>query len=237
MGLRLDRFLPGVAVTVLAVGLAGWNASRFIGAEPRIRTKDLTFLPSVEVGRLLSLGHTNTAAKLRWIDSFAYFQLQLDRKDDRIVGTGESAFLRLYQLLTGLDPYFQPFYEHSTLNLGGIQNRHGETLALLQHGLLHQPHNPQLWRLVAVELYAAFHWEERQPEAFDAVLSQWHAAMEDPQQAQQVWDWKAAFARRREPGLEQLPYWLAQLEPPAAPRATSCWRRCGKKWPVTAPRP
>ncbi len=204
-------YVLALGIAVLALGLVGWNVSRFIGAEAKIRTKDLSFLPSPAVGRLLALGHTNTAAKLRWIDSFAFFELQLERRDDTVAATGESAFLRLYQLLIDLDGHFLPYYDHSTLNLGGIQSRHQDVLSLLQLGILNQPHDPQLWRLLAVELYTAFHFEEKQPHAFNAILDQWHEAMEDPQQAQQVWDWKVNFGRRREQGLDQIPYWMSQL--------------------------
>ena len=207
----MRRFALVLVMVVLALGLVGWNAGRFIGAEARVRTKDLSFLPSPVVGHLLAVGHQSTVAKLRWIDSFAYFQLQLDRKDDRVAGTGESAFVRLYDLLIGLDGHFLPFYEHAVLNLGGIQDRPGETLSVIQKGLLHLPHDPQLWRLLAVQLYSSYKWEQKQPQAFDQILNAWYAAMEDEQQARQVWDWKAAFGRRREPGLDQLPYWLTQL--------------------------
>jgi len=207
----MRRHLLSVVMAILGLGLIGWNASRFIGAEAKIRTKDLSFLPSPLVGKVLALGHHNTVAKLRWIDSFAFFELQLDRKDDTLAGSGQSAFLRLYDLLVNLDGHFVPFYEHAVLNLGGVQGRHAETLGLLQRGLMQRPHDPQLWRLLAVELYTAYQWEQRQPEAFDTVLNSWHDAMQDPQQAQQVWDWKAAFGRRREPGLDQIPYWMAQL--------------------------
>ena len=207
----MRRYLLPLVMALLACGLMGWNGSRFVGAQAKIRTKDLSFLPSPTVGKLLALGHHNTVAKLRWIDSFAFFELQLDRKDDTLAGSGQSAFLRLYDLLTSLDGRFRPFYEHAVLNLGGVQGRHAETLSLLQRGLMEQPHDPQLWRLLTVELYMAYQWEQKQPEAFEGVLNAWHDAMEDEQEAQQVWDWKAAFGRRREPGLDQVPYWMAQL--------------------------
>lgn len=207
----MRRHLLSLAIALLGLGLIGWNASRFIGAEAKIRTKDLSFLPSPVVGKVLALGHTNTVAKLRWIDSFSFFELQLDRKDDTLAGSGQSAFLRLYDLLVSLDGQFRPFYEHAVLNLGGVQGRHAETLAILNQGLLNNPHDPQLWRLLVVELYSFYQWEQRQPGAFDAILNAWHEAMQDEQQAQQVWDWKAAFGRRREPGLDQLPYWMTQL--------------------------
>ena len=111
-----------------ALALVGWNISRFVGAEGRIRAKDLTFLPVPEVARLLAVGHTNTVAKLRWIDSFAYFQWQLDRQDDRVAGGG-SGVERLYATLIQLDPNFRVFYEHAAINLSGVLSHHQSALA------------------------------------------------------------------------------------------------------------
>src|ERR1043165_3865084 len=100
----------GLVIVAGAVALLGWNSSRFLTAKHEIRAKDLDFLPAPEVAGVLALGHANTLAKLRWIDSFAYFQFQLDRQDDRVAGGG-SGFQRLYATLIQLDPRFEPFYE------------------------------------------------------------------------------------------------------------------------------
>ena len=199
------------ACVVLGLSLVAWNASRFIGAQPKPRMKDLDFLPSPTAARLLSLGHANTVSRLRWIDSFAYFQLQLERKDDSIASTGDKAFNRLYKMLIGLDPYYLPFYEHASLNLGGVLGRSGDVLEALHYGLLYIPHEVQLWRMTAAELSAKFNWEERQTLAFDGFLAGWEAAMPDQEMKQQVWDWKASMAKRRYKGLEQVPYWEQQL--------------------------
>ena len=203
---------PWLIVAVIsATCVLGWNASRFIDAQARIRTKDLAFLPAPAVAQALALGHTNTFAKLRWIDSFAYFQLQLDRKNDTVAVTGESAFERLYRMLVALDPHFVPFYEHAMLNLGGVLGKHGSTLNLLQTGLLALPHETTLWRLLAVELVTNFAAETRNPALLDATLQAWHAAETTDEGRQQVWDWSKAMARRQYKDLRQLRYWEEQL--------------------------
>lgn len=209
--------LPLVLVCC-ALALVGWNVSRFVGAEGRIRAKDLTFLPAPEVARLLALGHTNTVAKLRWIDSFAYFQFQLDRQDDRVAGGG-SGVERLYATLIHLDPHFRPFYEHGALNLAGVLSRHQQAVALLQLGTFNLAKDTLIWRNLAALLSHEYHWQERLPGAFDGFLSAWAAAEETDIGRQQVWQWKAGLAKRKLPGLEQLPYWLEKLRasPPGSP--------------------
>lgn len=193
--------------------LIGWNGSRFIGAKPKVRAKDLAFLPSPAVARAMCLGHTNTVAKLRWIDSFAYFQYQCDHLDDHVPGQDtRGGFYRLYDTLITLDPYFQPFYEHAALNLSGILGRHQHALGFLMRGLDHLPHNTALWRNTAATLKVHFHWEDQQPQAFDGFLASWAAAELDDNGRRMVWDWKRAMGQRQFKGLEQLSYWLDQLQ-------------------------
>ncbi len=196
---------------VAGLALLAWNGSRFIHAEARPRTKDLAFLPSPVMARALALGHTNTAAKLRWIDSFAYFELQLDRKDDTIAASGESAFERLYRALIALDPQFVPYYEHAVLNLGGILQRRQLTLEMLELGLLNRPHETQLWRLLAAEIAVNYKAEERNPMLLESVLHAWHDAETTEDGRQAVLDWTKALGRRVYKGLEQLAYWEEQL--------------------------
>ncbi len=203
--------LLAVFLLLAGAGLVGWNASRFIGAKQQPRTKDLDFLPSAAAAKLMALGHSNTAAKLRWIDSFAYFEFQLDRLDDTIGATGESAFLRLYRMLITLDPHFLPYYQHASLNLGGVLGHHDQVLPLLEQGLLSLPHESSLWRMIAAELVATDKLEERNPVLMDALLTAWHDAETTDEGRQQVWDWKKAMARRQYRDLRQLPYWEEQL--------------------------
>jgi len=201
----------GALILAGGVALIGWNSSRFLTSKPIVRSKNLDFLPAPETARLLALGHTNTLAKLRWIDSFAYFQYQLDRRDDRVAGGG-SGFQRLYETLIQLDPKFEPFYEHAALTLSGILNHHGAALAFLMRGIQELPHSTNLWRNLVVTLKIFFKLDQRRPEQFDAILAAWAQAELDPDQRLGVWDWKRQFGRGSFSGLEQLPYWLTQLE-------------------------
>jgi hypothetical protein len=200
----------GALILVGGVGLVGWNSSRFLTAKPVIRAKNLDFLPAPETARVLALGHTNTLAKLRWIDSFAYFQYQLDRKDDRVAGGG-NGFQRLYGTLIQLDPKFEPFYEHAALTMSGILTNHGGALAFLLQGTQELPHSTNLWRNLVATLKVFFKLDERQPVQFDSFLAAWSEAEADPDAKRTVWDWKRQFGRGFS-GLEQLPYWLTQLE-------------------------
>lgn len=201
----------GVVMLLGAAALIGWNSSRFLTAKPEIRAKDLDFLPAPETARVLALGHTNTLAKLRWIDSFAYFQYQLDRKDDSVAGGG-TGFRRLYETLIALDPKFQPFYEHASMNTSGVLEQHHIALSFLLRGTLELPQSRELWRNAATTLKTFFHWDTKQPLLFDAFLAQWEAVEVLPEAKRSVWDWKRGFGQRAFTGLEQLPYWLDQLK-------------------------
>src|SRR5262245_34756719 len=99
-----------LGMAACAAALIGWNAQRFVGAESRIRMKDLEFFPTPVVAKLMAMGQDNTVAKLRWIDSFSYFQLQIDRRDDTVAGDDKTSggFQRLYDTLIALDPLFEP---------------------------------------------------------------------------------------------------------------------------------
>jgi hypothetical protein len=209
----------GAVAVACAAALVGWNVSRFVGSQARIREKQLDFLPAPVVAEMLCLGHRNSVAKLRWIDSFAYFQYLLDSKDDRVKGSVEGGFERLYETLVALDPHFQPFYEHAALSLSGVLERHGEALAFLQRGIEANPGRSELWRNAATLLHVMFHWQERMPRQFDAFLAAWEAAETTADGKRMVWDWKRQMARRFFRDLEQLPYWFDQLarNPPGTP--------------------
>ncbi len=196
---------------IIGLGLLTWNGSRFVHAQARIRTKDLTFLPSPTTARLMCLGHVNTFAKLRWIDSFAYFEKQLDLKDDTVLRTGESTFERLYRMLVALDPKFLPYYQHASLNLGGVLSRHEVALSILEGGLLDLPHETQLWRMVAAEMSTTYKAETASISAMDGFLASWYDAETTDEGRQEVWDWKKAMGQRRYLELEQVPYWIEQL--------------------------
>lgn len=198
------------AMVVGAVVLIGWNSSRFLAAKPEIRAKNLDFLPAPETARVLALGHTNTLAKLRWIDSFAYFQFQLDRKDDTVAGGG-SGFRRLYETLIALDPKFQPFYEHAAMNTSGVLGRHWIALGFLLRGIQELPQSRELWRNTGTTLKTFFSFDTRHPLLFDAFLAQWEAAEQQPEGKRMVWDWKRSFGSQAFAGLEQLDYWMDQL--------------------------
>lgn len=202
-------------ILVLAATAVGWNARGLIGHERAVREKDLHFLPSPAVARVLASGHANSVSRLRWIDTFAYFQFQLDRKDDTIAGGG-SGFERLYDMLIGLDPRFEPYYQHAALCLGGVVGRHQQELAYLQRGTLELPHATALWRLAAAVLVTYFDWDEHQPRNLDRFLAAWADAETDDAARASVWQWQRSLARRRLAGLEQVPYWLERLHATSA---------------------
>jgi hypothetical protein len=200
-----------LAVLTLLGGLVWWNAQPFRERGLHIRTKDLSFVPSPILGRVLSLGQCGAASKLRWIDSFSYFELQLDRRDDRLAGSGESGFQRLYDLLIALDPDWRPFYQHAAFNVGSLMGRHDLALGYLLRGIMRRPHDTELWRQAASELVLNFRWEQTQPAAMEAFLDQWAEAESTENGRRLVWDWVSAMARRRHRGIEQLGYWQEQL--------------------------
>jgi hypothetical protein len=198
---------------VLAVNLA-----RFADTTPVIRTKQFDFLPAPEVARVLACGHHGTAAKLRWIDSFAWFQWQLDHPGSvREVG-GVSAMKRLYDTLIALDPRFEPFYLHANLNLSGVLQRREEAVALLARGTHELPRSMDLWRNLVSELVVNFKLEERQPHQLAGLLDAWAAAV-PPDERGQIWQWRQALARRKALGVDQIGYWLDRIQetPPGSP--------------------
>lgn len=211
----------GAVAIACATAVVGWNVARFIDAHPKIREKQLDFLPAPVVAELLCLGHRNSVAKLRWIDSFAYFELLIDRKDDRVEGGAAGGAKRLYDTLIALDPHFEPFYEHAALTTSGILGRHGEALGFLQAGTLAEPQRSELWRNAATQLKVFFHWQDNLPLAFDAFLASWEGAESSADGKRMVWDWKRQMGRRQFLDLEQLPYWLDQLKR-AKPGTPSC---------------
>ena len=198
-------------VVILGLAVLGWNGSRFIGTVPQPRTKQLDFLPPPLLAQALAMGQGTALAKLRWIDSFAYMQLQMDRQDDRVAGADErGGFERLYETLITLDPQFVPFYEHGVVNTSGVLKHHQAALAILMRGLAARPHDTALWRLASAELAVQFQWSKRNPAALDRWLNAWlEAETGDGRQA--VIDWRRGLAFTAVEGLETLPYWIEQL--------------------------
>jgi hypothetical protein len=203
------------------VALVWWNAQPFREGGLHIRVKDLAFLPAPTLGRALCLGQCGSASKLRWIDSFSYFELQLDRRDDRLPGTGESAFKRLYDLLIALDPKWEIFYQHAAFNTEALTHRDDYALGFLLRGTTEIPHATALWRQLAAELYVNYQLEETHPEQMDSFLDQWAADEPTYDGKRLVWQWKLAMGRRRYHGIEQIGYWQDQLEAaqPGSPTA------------------
>jgi hypothetical protein len=202
-----------LAVTVAALAgllVVGANAYRFIGAKPVIRTKQFEFLPAPEVARVLSAGHANTAAKLRWIDSFAWFQWQIDHAEEARMVDGRSAMARLYDTLIALDPLFEPFYLHANLNLSGVMGRRHEALSVLARGTLEIPGSMAVWRNLLSELVVFYDLEQRHPNQMAALLDAWAAAVPIDERAQ-IWQWRQALVRRKSLGLDQVDYWVARL--------------------------
>jgi hypothetical protein len=208
--MRASHLVVWLLIVIAGGALVGWNATRFVGTTPQPRTKNLDFLPAPAVAAAMSLGQGPALAKLRWIDSFAYLQLQFDRKDDRVAGDGRGGFERLYETLIALDPYFQPFYEHAVLTTGGVLSDHRAALSLLQRGLMHQPDNVWMWRMASAELAISFGWAKGNAAVFDRWLRAWELAM-GPEEVGAVTAWRRGLAFVHVDGLETLPYWLEQL--------------------------
>lgn len=198
-------------VAILGVAALAWNGSRFIGTVPKPRAKELDFLPSPVMARALSLGQPTAVAKLRWIDSFAYFQLQIERQDDQVAGGGQGGFERLYDTLISLDPQYLPFYQHAVTNTSGVLRQHRVGFGFIMHGLLALPLDSSLWRLASAELSVSFDWAKRNPQALERWLHAWELAEPSEEGKQAVRDWRRGLAFMNVEGLEALPYWLEQL--------------------------
>ncbi len=206
--------IRALALWLLILACAGtlvaWNMAPFRAAEPRIRAKDLSFLPAPDVARSLALGHANSVARLRWIDSFAYFQFQIDRRNDALPD-GSSGFQRLYDLLIALDPHFAPFYHHAGLNTGAVAGRMDRALGYLLRGTIELPHDTSIWRHAASVLNGYYSIGATHPQQMESFLRAWADAETDENGRMVVQEWMRTMARRQQRGLEQLPYWLEQL--------------------------
>jgi hypothetical protein len=199
-------------IGILACGALAWNGSRFLETKPKPRSKDLSFLPAPVVAKALACGQPTALAKLRWIDSFAYFNRQIDRRDDSVAGADQrGGFERLYDTLIALDPRFLPFYEHAVLNMSGVLKQHRAGLSMLMRGLIARPQETSLWRLASAELAISFDLAKRDPAQLDHWLRAWMDAESADDARQAVLDWRRGLAFANVDGLQTLPYWLEQL--------------------------
>lgn len=207
-------------IVVLLGGVFAINVRPFLKAKPEIRTKDLSFLPDPEVMPLLAPGHPNSAQRLRWIDSFAYLQLQFDRRDDTVAG-GDGGFTRLYDGLLALDDHFVPVYQAAALCESGVVDHPGKALSFLYRGMMAVPHDFGLWQHAASILVTNFDAENRYPEMLDTHLTQWAEAMTDVGHRDSVFIWRQAMANRRFKGLDLYAHWQGRLQatPPNTPMA------------------
>lgn len=199
-------------IALLAGAVLAWNGSRFVGTVPKPRAKDLDFLPPPLVAQALACGQATALAKLRWIDSFSYFQLQIERQNDSVAGGDpRGGFERLYDTLISLDPLYMPFYEHAVTTTGGVLKHHGVSLGFIMRGLCAKPADASLWRLASAELAVGFEWAKRNPAALERWLAAWEEAEPSEEGKQAVRDWRRGLAFTAVEGLETLPYWLEQL--------------------------
>lgn len=206
--------LTSLLWVVLCLSSAGmmlyWNASKLVGADPLPRMKDLEFVPSAQAMRVMSMGHTNTSAKLRWIDAFSYLQLQFEKRDDTLIGNSEEGgFDRLYDALIDLDPKFEPFYEFAIMSESLLDDRSG-TLALrsAQRGCLELPHSMNLWRNLAAHIKAR---DGYNPHVLDGILTRWALMAPDERERYHIERWKSRLGVLDLKGLEQLDYWAQQI--------------------------
>ncbi len=188
-----------------------WNVQRFVGAKAVYRSSShLDFVPSPAMARAMSLGHRNTFAKLRWIQSFSYAQHQFEARDDTIAGSDRrGGFVRLYETLLHLDPYFEPYYTHGTLMTSGIVGDHQSALYFLWSGIHILPHNFSIWNNAAAHIVSFFDYENRHPHLMQALLEEWVACMEYPEQTSLPLHWISGLGTRKSSvELQQARYWV-----------------------------
>lgn len=187
-----------------------WNASKLVGAPPRPRMSDMTFAPSATTLRLMSLGHTNTVAKLRWIDSFAYLQYQFEKRDDTLLGEQKlSGFDRLYTALIELDPHFMPFYDFAMAADAVVDKDSTLALRSIHRGLLEYPNSTHLWRNLAAHVKNMS--ENYSPAILDSILAAWSSRAETESDRLGVELWRKNLGEYRLSGLVQLDHWCRSL--------------------------
>ena len=202
--------LSWVLLVLCGTVLLLWNASALIGAPPKPRMKDLTFAPSAEVMRLLSLGHENTVAKLRWIDSFSYLQYQFEKRDDTLLGNAEQGgFERLYGALIELDPHFLPFYDFAITAESVLEKGGGLAMRSIQRGLLQMPHSMHLWRNFAAHFKFMSH--DKVPEILDQILGHWLRFAPSEKDKYAIDMWRRKIGENYLQDLGQLDYWCDRL--------------------------
>jgi len=209
----MTQYLPQLALLAIAALLIGSNVSRFATAEPKIAMSEhLNFLPEPEVARALCLGHRNSVAKIRWIDSFKYFQYQIDHGSDKKFGRDPRlGFEKLYTLLIGLDNQFQNYYQHASLTLSGIMGSHEKALRFLVMGTENIPSKTIMWANLLSHLKVYFNLEETLPGTLESLLQAWADAMPTPDLRFAPDQWQASLARRLPRQLSQIDYWLARM--------------------------
>lgn len=208
-------FLSGGIVLLGAVIITS-NVLPLVHGEMRPRTvEQLHYLPGPHMARATALGHDNTVAKLRWIDSYPYFSHQIDAKDDSTPGTDldqRGTFVRLYESLIALDPRFEPFYLHAATACSGLINDPHAALMFLSRGVQELPQSPLLWVNLLAHLRTYYGFEELRPQQMRAQLQAWRAAMDDPDLRALPERWLAGMDTRARIRAPLVDHWIWQLD-------------------------
>lgn len=218
----LPRSVVYGLIILVAGAVLSWNVSRFVGAEAKIRKSEhINYLPSPEMARVMSFGHAGAQSKFQWINSFTYWQHQLDANE----AAGREVFYRLYDNVITLDPYFLPFYEYALLTLGGSGGDQNKELGLMFRGLSYLPESRSLWKNLMAILVTGYDAEVNNPDFLESQLKAWAEAERAHQQrlerehnvtfeidfAEQAERWLKMIAVRHSRGLGQAHYWAEQL--------------------------
>lgn len=206
-----------VLIVICGGVLLTYNAQRLIGAPAIVRTKDLEFMPTATTYRLLSYGHTNTLAKLRWVDSFSYILLQIDKRDDALIGfqhgEGAGGFERLYRALIELDPYFDSYYHYASLGASLGSDNKDLAIYIYQLGTHYLPDEMAMWQglLASLKTYKGYSLK-----AMNSVLAAWFDSTTDENTQRLVLRWKKFHEKQTYSGLENVYFWAQKISTHAA---------------------